>query len=47
MTQAREIPEVMSKFPIRDDETKKFTKSYICNIIYTIVGDKFKEWVME
>ena len=36
----------MARLPEKDEETKKFCKSYICNIVYTLVGDQFKLWVM-
>jgi len=26
-------------------EAKKFPKPYLCNLIYTLVGDDFKQWV--
>ena len=39
LEKAKTIPEVMVKLPDKDKETAKFCKSYICNIIYTIVGN--------
>ena len=35
----------MSKLPDKDEETAKFSKSYICNLVYTVVGEDFKFWV--
>lgn len=25
----------------------KFPKSYVCNIIYTVFGEQFKDWIHE
>ena len=38
-------PEVMRALPVIDKEIRKLPRSYIANVIYTIVGDKFNEWV--
>ena len=27
-------------------EIRKMPRSYICNVIYTLVGEDFKEWMM-
>ena len=37
-------PEVMRALPIRD-EIDKLHRQYIANIIYTIAGKPFKEWI--
>ena len=28
-------------------EIRKMPREYICNVIYTLVGDEFKEWMMK
>ena len=35
----------MAAFPDKMVETKKFPKEYLCNVIYTIVGLDFKQWI--
>lgn len=35
----------MEKLPDKEDEIKKFPKSYLCDLIYTVVDTPFKEWV--
>jgi len=35
----------MEKIPNREKEICKFPKSYLINVIYTVVGDTFKKWV--
>ena len=40
-------PEVMRALPVIDKEIRKLPRSYIANVIYTIVGDKFNDWVQE
>jgi len=47
MKLAKQFPEVVSKIPDKDDEIKKFPKSYLCDLIYTVVGSPFKDWVKE
>ena len=47
MEKAKTIPEVMDKLPDKEKESAKFCKSYLCNLIYTIVGEQFKEWIHE
>ena len=43
---AREYPAVMNALPI-EKEIHKLTRQYLINVIYTIVGDNFVEWVNE
>ena len=45
MDLAKQFPDVMNKLPDKEDEIKKFPKSYLCDLIYTIVGKDFKDWV--
>ena len=40
----RLYPQVLDYLPV-DKEVKKLSRSYLGNVIYTIVGDPFKEWV--
>ena len=44
---AKTIDNVAYLLPDKDEETAKFTKSYICNLVYTVVGEDFKAWVKE
>ena len=39
--------EVMDYLPIVKRETEKLPRQYIANVIYTIVGQPFKQWVTE
>ena len=45
LTYARARAEVMKALPIVDKEIEKLPRQYIANVIYTIVGDAFAEWV--
>ena len=38
--------EVVDALPIMK-EIRKMPRSYICNVIYTLVGEPFQKWVME
>ena len=40
-------PEVMRALPVVMKEIRKLPRNYIANVIYTIVGDKFNEWVQQ
>ena len=40
-------PEVMRALPSVSKEVKKLPRNYIANVIYTIVGEKFNDWVQE
>ena len=44
---AQNLPGVMKAFPIEPREVEKLPRSYIGNVIYTIVGSPFKKWVDE
>ena len=35
----------MRAFPVVETEIKKLPRPYIANVIYTIVGDAFADWV--
>ena len=41
---ARNYNEVMNSLPI-DKEIHKLTRQYVANVIYTIKGDHFSQWV--
>ena len=36
---------VMMALPIEQREIEKLPRAYIANVIYTVVGQPFKEWV--
>ncbi len=38
-------PEVMKCLPESEEETKKMPRQYIANIVYTVVGKPFSDWV--
>ena len=40
-------PEVMKALPIVEKEILKLPRSYIGNVIHTIVGDPFNQWVQQ
>ena len=44
---AKKNMQVMKALPIEAREIDKLPRQYISNVIYTIVGDKFKDWVEE
>ena len=44
---ANDYPFVMMYLPSRETELDKLPRQYIINIIYTKLGDKFKNWVDE
>ena len=44
---AKKNAQVMKALPTEPREIDKLPRSYISNVIYTIVGDKFKNWVDE
>ena len=35
---------VLKALPEVEKETLKMPRSYICNVIYTIIGDEFQKW---
>ena len=38
-------PEVMKCLPELEEETKKMPRQYLANIVYTVVGKPFYDWV--
>ena len=42
---ARAFPQVFQVLPKRESEIDKLPRWYIANVIYTLVGPVFKEWV--
>ena len=38
-------PKVLKCLPSLEREINKLPRGYVANIIYTIVGDEFKQWV--
>jgi hypothetical protein len=45
MAYARMYPEVMKCLPSEEIEIDKLPRQYIGNIIYTVVGQPFDDWV--
>ena len=45
MYHAKKNVHVMRALPLETREIDKLPRSYLSNLIYTIVGNKFKEWV--
>ena len=45
LTYGRQYPEVIQTLPLAEKEIKKLPRQYIANVIYSIVGDPFKQWV--
>ena len=43
---ARQYPIVFGYLPV-EKEIKKLTRSYVGNVIYTVVGEAFNDWVQE
>ena len=33
------------RLPDREQELKKLGRQYLINVLYTVLGDKFKHWV--
>ena len=44
---AETVPGVMEAFPIIQREQDKLPREYIANVIHTLVGEKFQDWVNE
>ena len=44
MERAKLVPEVMKRLP-EEKEIIKLPKQYLTNVIYTIVGEDFANWV--
>ena len=42
---ARDKPDVLNALP-NEKETSKMSRAYIANVIYTMVGQPFKDWVI-
>ena len=40
-----QYPDVVRALPSVDREVKKLHRQYIANLIYTLVGEPFKQWV--
>ena len=38
---------VMNCLPSLEREIKKMPRAYIANVVYTCIGDTFKEWVSQ
>ena len=47
MAYARMYPEVMKCLPSEEIEIDKLPRQYIGNIIYTVVGQAFDDWVQQ
>lgn len=44
---AAQYPEVVQCFPVIQREVEKLPRYYVANVIFTIVGERFKNWVEE
>ena len=44
---AGQYPEVMRALPMAQKEIRKLPREYIGNIIYTLVGSDFRDWVKQ
>ncbi len=42
---AKKSTTVCKCLPIESREVEKLPRAYLANVIYTIVGDKFRKWV--
>ena len=42
---ANMFPQVMKAFPSNRKEIEKFPRQYIANVIHTVVGQPFQQWV--
>ena len=42
---AKNFPAVMAALPSEKSEREKLPRAYIANVIYTIVGPPFKQWI--
>ena len=45
MEYAHMFPEVMKAFPTGDKEAEKLPRQYIANVIHTLVGKPFRQWI--
>ena len=44
---AKKHPGFTNYLPTENKEVEKLPRPYLANLIYTIVGEKFKEWVKQ
>ena len=44
---AKKLPGFIHYLSAEEKEIEKLPRAYIANLIYTIVGEKFKEWVKQ
>jgi len=44
---AKKFPGFLNYLPADEREVEKLPRAYIANLIYTIVGDKFRTWIEE
>ena len=44
---AKKHPGFLHYLPAEEKEIEKLPRAYLANLIYTIVGEKFKEWVKQ
>ena len=42
---AKAYPQVGTALPALDREVEKLPRAYIANVVYTLVGKPFQEWV--
>ena len=45
LTLAEQYPDVMKALPDLKREREKLPRDYIANVLYTLLGDTFKQWV--
>ena len=45
LSHAMKSPHVCKALPVEEKEIYKFPREYLGNVIFTIVGDKFRKWV--
>jgi hypothetical protein len=43
---ANKAPDIMKAFPVEEKEIEKFPRAYIANVMFTIIGDSFRQWVL-
>ena len=44
---AKNFAQVARALPLEPREVEKLPRSYLANVIYTIIGDRFRIWVDE
>ena len=47
LEQAKLIPEVMTCLPSNKEELMSVGRQYLINVVYSIVGQQFSEWVRQ